>query len=59
MHTTPMNQFNQQQYKLIFNAVRRYQMEKTVVDSKEYQECSAILNELFTSVYTQQQEQLR
>ena len=51
--------FTQQQYKLIFNAVRRYQIEKTITDSQEYQECSDILNELFTSVYTQQQEQLR
>jgi hypothetical protein len=49
--------FNQQQYKLIFNAVRRYQIEKCILDSKEYQECSDILNQLFAEVYTQQQEQ--
>lgn len=51
--------FTQEQYKLIFNAVRRYQIEKTLNNSKEYQECSAILDQLFNSVYTQQQEQLR
>ena len=50
--------FTPEQYKLIFTAVRRYQFEKTILDSKEYHECGEILDELFDSVYTQQQEQL-
>ncbi len=50
--------FTQKQYKLIFNAVRRYQLDKTVLNGEEYEECSKILNELFNSVYTQQVEQL-
>ena len=51
--------FRQDQYKLIFNAVRRYQIERCLHDSKEYWECSAILDELFDEVYTQNQEQSR
>jgi hypothetical protein len=49
--------FTPEQYKLIFTAVRRYQLEKTVLDSKEYHQCSEILDELFDSVYTQRTEQ--
>jgi hypothetical protein len=49
--------FTPEQYKLIFTAVRRYQFEKTILDSKEYQQCSEILDELFDSVYTQRREQ--
>ena len=49
--------FTQKQYKLIFTAVRRYQFEKTILDSKEYHECGEILDELFDTVYTQQVEQ--
>lgn len=46
-----------EQYKLIFTAVRRYQYEKTLLNSKEYHDCSEILDELFDLVYTQRQEQ--
>jgi hypothetical protein len=49
--------FTSEQYKLIFTAVRRYQFEKTILDSKEYHECGEILDELFDSVYTQRVEQ--
>jgi len=49
--------FTPEQYKLIFTAVRRYQFEKTILDSKEYHECAEILDELFDTVYTQQVEQ--
>ena len=49
--------FTPEQYKLIYTAVRRYQIEKTVLDSKDYQECGQILDELFDSVYTQRVEQ--
>ena len=46
-----------EQYRLIYNAVRRYQYDKTVLNSKEYNTCSEILDELFDLVYTQRQEQ--
>jgi hypothetical protein len=49
--------FTQEQYKLIFTAVRRYQFEKTILDSKEYHACGEILDELFDSAYTQRREQ--
>jgi len=40
-----------------FNAVRRYQYDKTVLNSKEYHTCSEVLDELFDTVYTQRVEQ--
>lgn len=46
-----------EQYKLIFTAVRRYQYEKTLLNSKDYHDCSEILDKLFDLVYTQRQEQ--
>jgi hypothetical protein len=49
--------FTQEQYKLIYTAVRRHQIEKTVLNSPEYQECSEILDEMFDTVYTQRVEQ--
>jgi hypothetical protein len=49
--------FTPEQYKLIFTAVRRYQFEKTVLNSKEYWQCNEVLDELFDSVYTQRVEQ--
>ena len=49
--------FTQEQYKLIYNSVRRYQFEKTILDSKEYHACGEILDELFDTVYTQKVEQ--
>ena len=49
--------FTPEQYKLIYNAVRRYQCDRTVLDSKEYNTCGEILDELFDSVYTQHVEQ--
>jgi hypothetical protein len=41
---------------LMYNAVRRYQLEKTILDSSDYWNCSEILDSLFDLVYTQQQE---
>jgi hypothetical protein len=49
--------FTPEQYKLIFHAVRRYQIEKTLHNSKEYKECSDVLDELFNFAYTQRVEQ--
>jgi len=49
--------YTTEQKKLIFNAVRHYQMNRTALNGKEYEMCSDILNSLFLDVYTQQQEQ--
>lgn len=49
--------FTPEQYKLIYNSVRRYQIEKTILNSSEYQDCNEILDELFYTVYTQHTEQ--
>ena len=49
--------FTPEQYKLIYTAVRRYQLEKTSLNGKEYQDCNEILDELFDTVYTQKVEQ--
>lgn len=49
--------FTAEQYKLIYNAVRRYQIEKCILDGQEYHECDTILTDLFPYVYTQSQEQ--
>jgi hypothetical protein len=49
--------FTQEQFKMIYTAVRRYQFEKTLLDSKEYWECGEILDELFDKAYTQRLEQ--
>jgi hypothetical protein len=45
------------QKKIIFNAVRNWQMNKVPLESKDYKLCSEILDTLFKDVYTQQQEQ--
>jgi hypothetical protein len=45
------------QWKQVFFAVRRYQHEKTILNSEEYWQHSEILDELFDLVYTQNQEQ--
>jgi hypothetical protein len=49
--------FTSKQYRLIYTSVRRYQIEKTALNSEEYHECNEILDELFDVVYTQRQEQ--
>ena len=49
--------FTPEQYKLIYLAVRRYQLDKTSLNGHEYQECNEILDQLFDSVYTQRVEQ--
>lgn len=45
-----MSKFNTEQQKLIYNAVRYYQINKVSLDSKLYMECDAILNTLFPTV---------
>jgi len=49
--------FTQEQYKLMYTAVRRYQYDKTALNGTDYWNCSEILDQLFDSVYTQRQEQ--
>jgi len=49
--------FTPEQYKLIYTAVRRYQYDKTILNSQQYNECSEMLDGLFDTVYTQVVEQ--
>jgi len=49
--------FTPEQYRLIYTAVRRYQVEKCILDSQQYHECGEVLDELFDLVYTQRREQ--
>jgi hypothetical protein len=49
--------FTTEQWRTIFTAVRRYQFEKCILDSKDYWECSDILDDLFDLAYTQRREQ--
>jgi hypothetical protein len=51
--------FSPEQLRLIYTAVRRYQFEKTILDSEQYWMCSDILDGLFDDVYTQRKEQQR
>ena len=45
------------QWQTVYTAVRRYQFERTLLDSQDYWECSHILDELFDLAYTQRREQ--
>jgi hypothetical protein len=52
-----MPNLTDRQWQTIYTAVRRYQFERTLLDSVDYWECSEILDELFDLVYTQTREQ--
>jgi hypothetical protein len=45
-----MTEFNLEEKKIIYNAVRLYQMNKVGLTSKSYQVCDDILNSLFVEV---------
>jgi hypothetical protein len=45
-----MNEFTLEQRKIIYNAVRRYQMNNVGLTSKYYELCDEILNNLFDQV---------
>jgi hypothetical protein len=51
------NELSIEEKKVIFNAVRYWQMHRTSLNGKEYQICDNILNHWFDDVYTQQKEQ--
>ena len=57
MNQTTFTNLTPDQLHLIYTAVRRYQFEKTALDSRDYWECSEILDTLFDDVYTQRKEQ--
>ena len=44
------NDFTLEQRKIIYNAVRRYQMNNVGLTSKSYEVCDEILNNLFDEV---------
>jgi hypothetical protein len=55
-----MNQdLTDEERKIIFHAVRYWQMHKAPLNGKEYQICDNILTRWFDKVYTQQKEQAR
>jgi hypothetical protein len=56
MNQTMPNLTNRQ-WQTVYSAVRRYQFERTLLDSKDYWDCSEILDELFDLAYTQRKEQ--
>jgi len=43
--------FTQEQLKLIYHAIRYYQMNKVALDGKIYKECDIILNDLFPTIH--------
>jgi hypothetical protein len=51
--------FSTEQQKIIYNAVKYYQMHRVPHNDAVYQECDEILNSLFDDVYTQRKEQQR
>jgi hypothetical protein len=42
-----MKNFTDEQLKIIFNSVRYYQMNRVALNSKAYDECDTILNQIF------------
>lgn len=50
--------FTLEEEKLIYSAVRYYQINCVSLNGKQYKVCDDILNKLFSQVYTQKQEQL-
>jgi hypothetical protein len=48
--------FTHEQLKLIFNSVRRYQIEKCSVGGQDYELCDSVLNVFYPFVYTQSKE---
>lgn len=49
-----MTEFTIEQKKIIFNAVRHYQMNRVALISKDYEICDQILNNLFTETKLKQ-----
>lgn len=45
-----MKEYTKEEKKLIYDAVRYYQMNAVPLNSKNYQVCDSILNELFSEV---------
>ncbi len=45
-----MREYTKEEKKLIYDAVRYYQMNAIPLNSKSYQTCDTILNELFAEV---------
>ena len=43
--------FTQEQLKLIYHAVRYYQINKVTLDGTVYRECDVILNNLFPTIH--------
>ena len=47
------------EYRQLYNSIRQYQLEQTVIGGKVYNACDTLLRELFPYYYNQNQEQQR
>lgn len=47
------------EYRQLYNMLRQYQLEQTVIGGKTYNACDTLLSELFPYYYNQNQEQQR
>jgi hypothetical protein len=54
-----MTEFTPEEYKIIHQAVRYYQINDVTFNGKDYENCSSVLDKIFPLVYTQRKEQPR
>ena len=47
------------EYRTLYNMLRQYQLEQTVIGGKVYNACDTLLTELFPYYYNQRPEQSR
>lgn len=50
-------ELSKEEMRLVYDAVRHWQMNKTAVSTRDYKTCSDLLDKLFLDVYTQRLEQ--
>jgi hypothetical protein len=51
------NDLTTEEKRIIYNAVKYWQMHKAALNGKDYQICDDILNRWYDDVYTQRKEQ--
>jgi hypothetical protein len=54
-----MTELTPEEYKIIHQAVRYYQINGVNFNGKDYENCSSVLDKIFPLVYTQRKEQPR
>ena len=50
-------ELTKEEVRVVYDAVRHWQMNKTALNGKDYNTCSEVLDRLFIHVYTQRLEQ--